>query len=175
MQTKTKDTRELLDSLVDAKTLAQGDFDLAMKMAEGNYEAYTKDLANANEIAKEQRAMENSLALSKMQFDQKIAQQAQQMGTPELAIPSVINQYAEMGIMASKSAQQHIADAKAFIARGGTLGEYISQMQRDFQAKPAYLAKFGTQKDTKPFEVGKQTYQYNPTTGNYKVISPITA
>ena len=145
MQTKTKDTRELLDSLVDAKTLAQGDFDLAMKMAEGNYEAYTKDLANANEIAKEQRAMENSLTLSQMQFDQKIAQQAETMGTPELAIPSVINQYAEMGIMASKSAQQHIADAKAFITRGGTLGEYISQMQRDFQAKPEYKAKF-TQK-----------------------------
>lgn len=123
------------------------------------------------------KIFENKMALeqSQAEFDQKIAQQAETMGTPELAIPSVINQYAEMGIMASKSAQQHIADAKAFIARGGTLGEYISQMQKDFQAKPAYLAKFGTQKDTKPFEVGKQTYQYNPTTGNYEVISPITA
>ena len=35
-----------------------------MKMAEGNYEAYTKDLVNANEIAKEQRAMETHLLLS---------------------------------------------------------------------------------------------------------------
>ena len=86
-----------------------------------------------------------ALEQSQAEFDQKIAQQAQQMGTPELAIPSVISQYAEMGIMASKSAQQHIADAKAFIARGGTLGEYISQMQKDFQAKPEYKAKFSPQ------------------------------
>ena len=41
--------------------------------------------------------------------------------------------------MAQKSAQQHIADAKAFIAGGGTLGEYISQMQKDFQAKPEFV------------------------------------
>lgn len=34
MSTRTQDTKSLLDSLIDAKTLAQGDFDLAMKMAE---------------------------------------------------------------------------------------------------------------------------------------------
>lgn len=47
--------------------------------------------------------------------------------------------------MATKSAQEHIANAKAFIAQGGTLGEYISQMQKDFQAKDAYKAKFAPQ------------------------------
>lgn len=43
------------------------------------------------------------------------------MGTPELAIPSVIEQYANQGIMASVSPQEHIQRAKAFIAQGGTL------------------------------------------------------
>ena len=43
--------------------------------------------------------MENSLALSNT-IRSADRQQARTMGTPELAIPSVINQYAEMGIMA---------------------------------------------------------------------------
>ena len=175
MGQRTQGLTDQINALNSTLTLTQADLKNAMEMAKLEYEAVSEDIEWQMKIASEQRGMENSLALSQMQFDQQIAQQAQTMGTPELAIPSVINQYAEMGIMASKSAQQHIADAKAFIARGGTLGEYISQMQRDFQAKPAYLAKFGTQKDTKPFEVGNQTYQYNPTTGNYEVISPITA
>lgn len=146
MQTRTQDTREDLDRLINAKTLAQGNFDLAMKMAEGNYEAYTKDLANANEIAKEQRAMKNSLALSQMQFDQKIKQQAEMMNDPTQAINSVIAQYADQGIMASTSAQQHIAEfMKQNREKGTTLGQYISQMQKDFQAKPEYKAKFTPQ------------------------------
>jgi len=62
---------------------------------------------------------QNQLTLQNNQaeFDQKIAQQAQAMETPELAIPSVIDEYAKLGVMAQKSAQQHITDAKAFIAK----------------------------------------------------------
>lgn len=95
MQSRTKDTKELLDSYINAKELAKGDFDMAMKMAEGSYEAYGKDLANQQEIDKEQRTMKNSVALSQMQFDQKIAQQAQAMNDPTQAINSVISQYAD--------------------------------------------------------------------------------
>ena len=117
------------------------------------------------------------LAQNQAEFDQKIAQEAQMMGTPELAIPNVINQYAEQGIMAQKSAQQHIADAKAFIAQGGTLGEYISQMQKDFQAKPEYMAKFAS--DAKPIiqnfgTSDKPDYrQYNSKTGQWEVVSGV--
>lgn len=53
--------------------------------------------------------------------------------------------------MAQKSAQQHIADARAFISRGGTLGQYISQMQKDFQAKPEYKAKFAPKAEKSDF------------------------
>jgi hypothetical protein len=114
-----------------------------MTMAQAEYGATQADIALQADIAKEQRTMENALELSQAQFDQKIAQEAQMMGTPELAIPNVINQYAEQGIMAQKSAQQHIADfQKANREKGTTIGEYISQMQKDFQAKPEYKAKF---------------------------------
>ena len=137
-----------------------------------NTSAYEKAYNQKQELVKAQASAaglkyKNELALSQNQeeFDQKVAQQAETMWTPELAIPSVIEQYAGLGIMAQKSAQQHIADAKAFIAGGGTLGEYISQMQKDFQAKPEYKAKFGKTEapTTKEIDVNgeKVTVQWN--------------
>lgn len=44
-----------------------------------NMELYKDQKAQEAEIAKEQRTMQNSLALSQMEYDQKIAQQAQAM------------------------------------------------------------------------------------------------
>ena len=129
------------------------------------------------EVDKTKATNAMDLQQNQAEYDQKIAQQAQAMWTPELAIPSVIEQYASQGVFAQKSAQQHIADAKALIAKGGTLGEYISQMQKDFQAKPEYKAKFAP-KATENFElkeVGGKTYRFNQATGQYDVISPITA
>lgn len=34
MRTLTKDTKELLDTYINEQTIAKGDFDMAMKMAE---------------------------------------------------------------------------------------------------------------------------------------------
>ena len=76
-----------------------------------------------------------------------------------------------MGIMASKSAQQHIADAKAFIARGGTLGEYISQMQKDFQAKPEYKSRSLHQQVHKIGKKLTDTTLYNQKTGEIRNLS----
>lgn len=130
----------------------------------------TSALATA---AGEKYKNELALAQNQAEYDQKIAQQAQAMETPELAIPSVIDEYAQLWVMAQKSAQQHIADAKAFIAKWGTLGEYISQMQKDFQWKESYKAKFAP-KATENFElkeIGGKTYKFNQATGQYEVLS----
>lgn len=98
--------------------------------------------------------MENSIALSQMQFDQKIKQQAEMMNDPTQAINSVIAQYADQGIMASTSAQQHITEfMKQNREKGTTLGQYISQMQKDFQSKPEYKAKFAPKADNTPFQI----------------------
>lgn len=149
MWSRTQDTTDQINALNSSLSLTQADLKMAMEMAQGEYEATQKDIAMQSQLAGEDRQMKNQLALSQAQFEQKVAQQTQQMSTPELAIPSVIEQYASQGIFAQKSAQQHIADAKALIAKGGTLGEYISQMQKDFQEKDAYKAKFtGNLNDT---------------------------
>lgn len=55
MSSRTNETKELIDSLVSAKTLASGDFDMAMKMAEGQYNAVSKDITAQQSIEKEQR------------------------------------------------------------------------------------------------------------------------
>lgn len=67
MGTRTKDTKELLDSYINDRQDAKGNFDLAMKMADGHYNAVSKDIAvqqqEAQQIAQEQRQMKNTLAL----------------------------------------------------------------------------------------------------------------
>lgn len=65
-------------------------------MAQGEYEATQKDIAMQSQIAQEERAMKNSLALSQMQFEQKLAQQTQMASDPTTAIGGVLNQFAEL-------------------------------------------------------------------------------
>ena len=113
MTSRTKDTKELLDSLESQRTLIEGDFDLAMKMAEGEYGAVKEDIKYQQDIEKEQRTMQNSLALSQMQFDQQIAQQAQAMNDPTTAISTMVEEYKKLGIPFSRSTQQIIADFQA--------------------------------------------------------------
>jgi len=55
MGSRTGETKSLLDSYINAQTIAKGDFDMAMKMAEGSYGAYRDDRAEQNQIAQEQR------------------------------------------------------------------------------------------------------------------------
>lgn len=137
MSTRTQDTKSLLDSLIDAKTLAQGDFDIAMKMAEGSYGAYTKDLAVQQGIESEQRQMKNSLALSQMEYDQKIKQQVQAMNDPTTAIKSVMDEYKKLGIPFTSTVQSRLAEFKA---SGKPLEQFLTEMSQNIQQSPAYKA-----------------------------------
>lgn len=93
------------------------------------------------------------------------------MNDPTQAINSVIAQYADQGIMASTSAQQHIAEfMKQNREKGTTLGQYISQMQKDFQAKPEYKAKFA-QASTQDWQKLTDTTLYNQKTGEIRNLS----
>ena len=83
MQTKTKDTRELLDSLVDAKPSLKG-FWLSNEDGRGNYEAYTKDLAMLMKSQKEQRAMENSSLSLQCNSISRSHSKSNKMGTQNL-------------------------------------------------------------------------------------------
>ena len=100
----------------------------ALQLASGEMETATGTLTdlksqastlfNTNlELYKEKQKTSEALKLSQAQFEQKLAQQTQLTNDPTTAIPEIISQYAQQGIFASKSAQQHIADANSFIAK----------------------------------------------------------
>ena len=132
---------------------------MAMKMAEGSYGAYSLDLQQQQEIAKEQRTMKNSLALSQMQFDQKIAQQAQAMNDPVQAISTMVDEYKKLGIPFSRSTQQIIQE---FQASGKPLAQYLTELQGQIQSKPEYQAYKDKQTGTE--WQSTNITRYNPST-----------
>lgn len=54
--------------------------------------------------------MQNQLALSQAQFDQKLAQQTQLTNDPTTAITTIIDEYKKLGVPFSRSTQQVIQD-----------------------------------------------------------------
>lgn len=100
-----------------------------------NMELYKTEQANKAEIAKEDRAMQNALALSQAQFDQKLAQQTQLTNDPTTAITTIIDEYKKLGVPFSRSTQQVISD---FQTSGKDLPTYLSDLQKTIQTKPEY-------------------------------------
>jgi hypothetical protein len=140
MGTRTKDTKELLDSYISAKELAKGDFDLAMKMATGHYEATSKDIAEQDQIAAEQRQVQaqKDMLQYKTDFEKKQAELA--LADPQTQIQATMDEFAKMGIPTTQSLQTKVADAQKFIAQGGTLAGYVDKMRSDYMNKPEYKA-----------------------------------
>ena len=135
MASRTKQATDQIDALNSSLTLTTADLKTALEMAKWEYEATSQDIALQAGIAKEDRAMKNALTLDQKQFEQDIAQQAEQMRTPELAIPAMIDEYKKLGIPFTRSTQQVIADFKT---SGKDLGTYLSDLQWLIQSKPEY-------------------------------------
>lgn len=85
----------------------------------------------ATEQYKNKLALENSQA----EFEQKIAQQAQAMNDPVMAISSMIDEYKKLWVPFTRSTQQVIAD---FQSSGQDLPTYLSNLQKTIQSKPEY-------------------------------------
>ena len=122
----------------------------ALNLFADNLSLYKEQKAQQEQIASEERQYQNALRLDQAKFEQSIKQQAEAMNNPTFAISSVIKKYEDQGIFAQKSATDHIAEfTKQNAQNGTTLGQYISKMQKDFQEKPEFKAKFtGNLNDT---------------------------
>jgi hypothetical protein len=96
MGSRTNDTKELLDSYINAKELAKGDFDLAMKMAEGHYSATSKDIAEQQQIASEQRQTQaqKDMFQYKSDFEKQQAQEA--LNDPQTQIDATMKEFADL-------------------------------------------------------------------------------
>lgn len=166
MQVRTKDTKELLDSYINAKETAKWDFDLAMKMAEGHYTATAQDIAQANVLKNEQAKLQMTA-----DFNKKQAEQA--LNDPATAISSVMDQFSKMWIVSQQSLQTKIADAQKFISQWGTLSGYIDKMRQDYMAKPEYRAYVEKTGGTDWQKLSDNTL-FNPKTGETKSIGTTT-
>jgi len=118
------------------------------------------------------------------EFEQGLQQQAQMASDPISATNQVIDTFEKMGIMADRSRAEIISDVQSKVASGMSVGQALSELQTAFKSKPMYKAMVDAQmaslrpKATTPYELkelGGKTYKFNQATGQYEVISPITA
>jgi hypothetical protein len=167
MGSRTNDTKELLDSYINAKELAKGDFDLAMKMAEGHYSATSKDIAEQQQIASEQRQVQaqKDMFQYKSDFEKQQAQEA--LNDPATAIASVMDEYKKLGIPFTSTVQSRLAE---FNASGKSLPEFLTEMSKNIQESPGYKAYQQKQAGNEWTKLS-ETQLYNPKTGETKAIS----
>ena len=90
----------------------------------------------------QQQQAQNTALLPFIQDQYKTAQAKKQaefeLNDPTTQIKNTMEEFAKLGIVAQGSLPQKVAEANAFIAKGGTLGEYINKLRSDFMAKPEY-------------------------------------
>lgn len=96
MGTRTKDTKELLDSYISSKELAKGDFDLAMKMADGHYNAVSKDIAEQDQIEKEQRAIQAQKNMIQYEADFVKKQAEAALQDPATQIKATLEEFTKL-------------------------------------------------------------------------------
>jgi len=90
----------------------------------------------------QQQQAQNAAMLPFIQDQYKTAQAKKQsefeLNDPATQIKATMDEFAKLGIVSQGSLPQKIAEANAFIAEGGTLGEYVNKLRSDFMAKPEY-------------------------------------
>jgi len=112
----------------------------------------------------QQQKAQNAAMLPFIQDQYKTAQAKKQaefeLNDPATQIKSTMDEFAKLGIVAQGSLPQKIAEANAFIAKGGTLGEYVNKLRSDFMAKPEYkkiqALQQGQLSDAQKMQIGQQ-------------------
>ena len=159
MWTRTKETTDQINALNSTLTLTQADLKDAMAMAQAEYGATQADIALQADIAKEQRTIDNALALNQAEFDQKIAQQAQAMNDPVQAISTMVDEYKKLGIIPPKTAQTLLEE---YAKSGKPLWKFLSTLQSDIQNTEEYKAYKAKQSGTE--WQSTSITRYNPST-----------
>jgi hypothetical protein len=84
----------------------------------------------------QQQQAQNAAMLPFIQDQYKTAQAKKQaefeLNDPATQIKATMDEFAKLGIVAQGSLPQKIAEANAFIAKGGTLGEYVNKLRKSY-------------------------------------------
>ena len=90
----------------------------------------------------QQQQAQNAAMLPFIQDQYKTAQAKKQaefeLNNPATQIKNTMEEFAKLGIVAQGSLPQKVAEANAFIAKGGTLGEYVNNLRKLYMEKPEY-------------------------------------
>ena len=90
----------------------------------------------------QQQQAQNAAMLPFIQDQYKTAQAKKQaefeLNDPATQIKNTMEEFAKLGIVAQGSLPQKVAEAKALIAKGGTLGEYVNNLRKLYMEKPEY-------------------------------------
>ena len=90
----------------------------------------------------QQQQAQNAAMLPFIQDQYKTAQAKKQaefeLNDPATQIKNTMEEFAKLGIVAQGSLPQKVAEANAFIAKGGTLGEYVNNLRKLYMEKPEY-------------------------------------
>lgn len=132
------------------------------------YANRASNLINQNTVSfqtqQQQQQAQNAAMLPFITDQYKTAQAKKQaefeLNDPATQINATIDEFSKLGIVAQWSLPQKIAEANAFIAKGGTLGEYINKLRSDFMAKPEYKKiqslQAGQLSDVQKMQMGQQ-------------------
>ena len=110
------------------------------------YANRASNLINQNTVSfqtqQQQQQAQNAAMLPFITDQYKTAQAKKQaefeLNDPATQIKATMDEFAKLGIVAQGSLPQKVAEANAFIAKGGTLGEYVNNLRKLYMEKPEY-------------------------------------
>ncbi len=139
MGSRLSEFNDTITNLNSTKSLLDADIKMEMDLAKSAFDAKSADIQAQNQIRSAMAIGDYNASIdlqkSQAEFEQKIAQQAQAMNDPVMAISSMIDEYKKLGIPFTRSTQQVIAD---FQSSGQDLPTYLSNLQKTIQSKPEY-------------------------------------
>lgn len=142
MWSRFRDATELLSSLNTTKDYLKADLETASDLAMGEYNASIKDMERSDAIRNALFSAELWLYTEgqklKLQADFAKQQAEQAMNDPLTAVTSLVDEYKKQGIPFTRSTQEMVREAQAYVAGGGNLADYLTQLQTTIQTKPEY-------------------------------------
>lgn len=173
---KQKPILRQLNELNKSYSRDMSDVQYYSEIVQADFEAKKSDFDNQRKMeqAKEMAMFEQELGLQTQakEFEQKMEQQAQMASDPVMATQQVIDQYRQMGVFAGRSDAEIIESVQADIAGWMTLGESLTNLNKAYQSKPAYIAATTPQvQQSAPYrpnieKIGENDYGYFDESGN---------
>lgn len=134
------------------------------------YANRASNLINQNTVSfqtqQQQQQAQNAAMLPFITDQYKTAQAKKQaefeLNDPATQIKATMDEFTKLGIVSQGSLPQKVAEANAFIANGGTLGEYVNNLRKLYMEKPEYKAYMDKQSGTE--WQSTSITRYNPST-----------